>query len=136
MKKIWLKIRKLWLFTMRNPVVRAGKTEAFQWKFRRFDMEVRTFSGNWIAKWTAAEFPYGYLVSGKDDTNIIGFCQTMYEVGMLLTTDQRFVNDIQKALQKYSQRIEKSAKVVEDETEEKIALEFEKQVQEHIEKRK
>ena len=136
MKIIWLKIRKWWLFTMRNPVVRAGKTEAFQWKFRRFDMEVRTFSGNWSAKWTAAEYPYGYLLAGKDDANIIGFCQTMFEVGMLLTTDQKFVNDIQKALQKYSARVEKSAKVVEDETEEKIALEFEKQVQEHIEKKK
>ena len=80
--------------------------------------------------------PFGYLVSGKDDANIIGFCQTMYEVGMLLTTDQKFVNDIQKALQKYSARMDKQAKVVEDETEEKIALEFEKQVQEHIEKKK
>lgn len=96
-------------------------------------MELGTKSENWSAKWTAAEHPYGYLVSGKDDANIIGFCQTMYEIGMLLTTDQGFVNDIQKALKKYSARLEKQAKVVEDETEEKIALESEKAVQEFVE---
>ena len=121
---------------MRNPIVRKGESAAFQWKFRRFWLEVRTKSGNWSAKWMAAEYPYGYLLSGKDDANIEGFCQTMYEVGMLICTDQGFVNDIQKAVKKYSQRLEKKAKVVEDEMEEKIALESEKQVQEYVERKR
>lgn len=128
------KLRKWWWFSVKNPVIRKGESSAFRWKFRRFTMELGTKSENWSAKWTAAEHPYGYLVSGKDDVNIIGFCQTMYEIGMLLTTDQGFVNDIQKALKKYSSRLEKKAAkdIVEDETEEKIALEEEKQVQEAI----
>jgi hypothetical protein len=130
------KLRKWWWFTMRNPIVRKGESAAFQWKFRRFWIEVRTKSGNWSAKWMAAEYPYGYLLSGKDDANIEGFCQTMYEVGMLICTDQGFVNDIQKAVKKYSQRLEKKAKVVEDEMEEKIALESEKQVQEYVERKR
>lgn len=119
---------------MRNTTVRKGEKGGFKWKFRRFWLEVSTLSGNWSAKWTAAEHPYGYLLAGKDDANIEGFCQTMYEIGMLLTTDQGFVNDIQKAIRKYSTRLEKQAKVEEDEIEEKIALENEKQVQEYVEK--
>lgn len=120
---------------MRNPIVREGEHGGFKWRFRRFTLEISTVSDNWRARWTAAEHPFGYLLSSKDDDNIIGFCQTIYEVGALLTTDQGFVNDIQKALKKYSSRLEKKAAkdIVEDETEEKIALEAEKQVQEHIE---
>lgn len=119
---------------MRNPIVREGEHGGFKWRFRRFTLEISTLSGNWKAKWTAAEHPYGYLLAGSGDENIEGFAQTMYEVGMLLTTDQGFVNDIQKALKKYSSRLEKKAAkdIVEDETEEKIALEAEKQVQEAI----
>ena len=120
---------------MRNPIVREGEHGGFKWRFRRFTLEISTVSDNWRARWTAAEHPYGYLLAGSGDENIEGFAQTMYEVGMLLTTDQGFVNDIQKALKKYSSRLEKKAAkdIVEDETEEKIALEAEKQVQEHIE---
>lgn len=128
------KFKKWWWFSMRNPIVREGEHGGFKWRFRRFTLEISTLSGNWKAKWTAAEHPYGYLLAGSGDENIEGFAQTMYEVGMLLTTDQGFVNDIQKALRKYSSRLEKKAAkdVVEDETEEKIALEEEKQVQEAI----
>ena len=120
---------------MRNPIVREGEHGGFKWRFRRFTLEISTVSDNWRARWTAAEHPYGYLLAGSGDENFEGFAQTMYEVGMLLTTDQGFVNDIQKALKKYSSRLEKKAAkdIVEDETEEKIALEAEKQVQEHIE---
>jgi hypothetical protein len=129
------KFKKWWWFSMRNPIVREGEHGGFKWRFRRFTLEISTLSGNWKAKWTAAEHPYGYLLAGSGDENIEGFAQAMYEVGMLLTTDQGFVNDIQKALKKYSSRLEKKAAkdIVEDETEEKIALEAEKQVQEHIE---
>ena len=47
--------------------------------------------------------------------------------------DQGFVNDVNKAIQKYQKRLEKGAKVVEDADEEKIALEGEKALQERIE---
>ena len=129
------KFKKWWWFSMRNPIVREGEHGGFKWRFRRFTLEISTVSDNWRARWTAAEHPYGYLLAGSGDENIEGFAQTMYEVGMLLTTDQGFVNDIQKALKKYSSRLEKKAAkdIVEDETEEKIALEAEKQVQEHVE---
>lgn len=133
MKKLWLKIVRFWYFKVRNPKIRVGAHGGFRWVFRRYNFTVETLSGNWKASWTASEHPFGYLLSSKDDTNIIGFCQTVYEVGMLLTTDQGFVNDIQKAMKKYSSRLEKQAKVNEDETEEKIALEGEAAIQKHIE---
>lgn len=118
---------------MRNPVVRKGEHGGFKWCFRRFWLDVETLSGNFKARFMAGEHPYGYLVAGKDDNNILGYCQTLYEVAMLLTTDQGFVNDIQKALRKYSSRIEKNVKVEEDEVKEKIALETEKAIEEYTE---
>lgn len=130
---MWDKIVKWWYFKVNNPIVRDGQSKdgAFKWRFRRFSMEISTLSENFKAQFTAGEHPYGYLVSGKTDDNILGYCQTLYEVAMLLTTDQGFVNDIQKALRKYSSRIEKNVKVEEDEVKEKIALETEKAIEEY-----
>ena len=98
-------------------------------------MEVETLSGNWKARWTADLHPYGALVSREGDDDIHGFAFTLYEIGKLLTTDQKFVNDIEKAIRSYGKRLDKLAAegVVEDETEEKIALETEKQIQEVVE---
>lgn len=135
MKKIWQKIQQWWYFHLANPVVREGKSEAFSWRFRRFWLDVSTASGNWKARWTASEHPYAYLLVGKSDENIIGFCQFMYSLSMLLTKDQGLVDDVAKAIKKYEKRLEKQSagEVVEDETQEKIALEEVKQVQEYVE---
>ena len=128
-------LAKWWYFTFRNPKMRVGENASggFRWVFRRFWMEITTLSGNFRLRVTAGEHPYGYLAVGKDDKNIDGYAQTVYTVAMLLTTDQGFVNDVNKAIQKYQKRLDKAAKVVEDETEEKVALESEKAVQEYVE---
>ena len=128
-------MRKWWFFNFRNPKVRVGANlnGGFSWVFRRFWMEISTISGNFRMRVTAGEHPFGYLVAGKGDENIEGYCQTVYTVAMLLTTDQGFVNDVNKAIQKYQKRLEKNAKVVEDKDEEKIALGGEKALQERIE---
>lgn len=138
MKKILEKIRIWWYLHIANPVVRKGETQdgAFKWVFRRFWLEISTFSGNFKARFMADEHPYAYLLAGKTDENIIGFCQMMYMLGQTLTADQGLVNDVQKAFDKYQKRLNKQAAAeakVEDETEEKIALETEKAIQEHIE---
>lgn len=127
---MWKKIKVWWLFTMRNPVVRKGEHGGFKWCFRRFWLEISTLSGNFKARFTAGEHPYGFLVAGTTDENIEGFCQTLYMIGSLLTTDQEFVDDINVAVKRYSERI--SEKDVEREDDE-IALEEVKAVQEHIE---
>ena len=121
-----------------NPVVREGHTEAFKWVFRRFWLEISTTSGNWKVRFTAAEHPYAYLLAGKDDNNIIGFCQMLYYLGMLITTDQGLVEDVSKAISKYDKRMQKKAasEVKEDELEEQIAIEEAKEVQEYVEKDK
>ena len=137
MKKFSEKIRTWWYFHVKNPVVRKGESKdgAFRWTFRRFDLTIETLSGNFKARFVADAHPYAYLLAGKDDENILGFSQLMYSLGMLLTRDQGLVDDVAKAINKYQKRLEKKAasEVVEDETEEKIALETEKQIQEHIE---
>lgn len=128
MRQFFQKIRAWWLFKMSNPVVRKGEKGGFKWVFRRFWVEITTVSGNFKARFMAAAHPYGYLVSGKDDKNIEGFCQMIYTVGMLLTTDQGFVDDVRKAVGKYQKRLDKENPIVEDEIEEKLAIENEKKV--------
>jgi len=127
------KFVKWWYFHIANPVVREGERGGFRWCFRRFWLEISSLSGNFKARFTAAEYPYGYLLAGKTDDNIVGFCETLYSVGMLLTTDQGFVNDINKAIQKYDKRLQKANAPKEDETEERIDLEYVKGVQEFVE---
>ena len=119
------------MFNFQNPVVRKGEHGGFKWCFKRFWLSVETLSGNFKARFTASEHPYGYLLAGKDDSNIEGFSQMLYTVGMLLTTDQGFVDDIQKALRKYEKRLVQE--VEEDEGEEIAAIKEVQAVQEHIE---
>lgn len=133
MKKIWEKIKKFWYFRLANPVVRKGESGGFKWCFRRFWLDISTVSGNFKARFTAGEHPFAALLSDESDKNTIGFAEILYTVGMLLTTEQKFANDIQNAIKRYQDRAAKSAKVEEDEIEEKIALETEKQIQELVE---
>lgn len=135
MKKIWTKIVKWWYFHIANPVVRKGEAGGFRFVFRRFTMDVETLSGNWKARWTADLHPYGALVSREGEDDIHGYCQIIYEISKLLTTDQKFAEDVVRSISKYNDRLEKNAsrEVVEDEIDEKIALEEMKQVQEVVE---
>lgn len=129
------KFFKWFWFTFKNPVVRNGEYGGFKWEFRRFWLTVETVSGNFKAKFMADEHPYAYLLAGKTDDNIIGFCQIVYMLSNTISADQVLADDVVKAINKYKKRLEKQAasEVKEDETEEKIALETEKQIQEHIE---
>lgn len=119
------------MFNFRNPVVRKGEQGAFKWVFKRFWLSIETVSGNFKARFTAAEHPYAYLLAGKDDRNIVGFCQMLYQTGMLLTTDQKLVDDINKAFTSYDKRL--VSEVEEDEGEEIAAIKEVQAVQEHIE---
>lgn len=120
---------------MANPVVKTGEKGAFRWVFRRYTLEVETLSGNWKARWTADDSPYVHLMACENDDDIREYFEIIYEVSKLLMTEQRFANDCVKAVLNYSKRLDKAAAkgVVEDEIEEKAALEFERQVQEVVE---
>lgn len=132
MSKFSEKMQRFWLFSFRNRVVRSGEHGGFKWRFRRFWFDVETLSGNFRARFMANEHPYGYLLAGKDDRNIEGFCQMLYQVGMLLTTDQELVDDINEAFTKYDKRCTPKT-VEEDEGEEIAAIKEVQAVQEHIE---
>ena len=135
MKTFLKKVQTWFWFTFRNPVIRQGESGGFKWVFRRLDLRITTVSGNFVCRFTAAEHPYAYLISGKDDENIIGFCQMLYYLGMVITTDQGIVDDVKKAFAKYEKRLSKKAAsdVIDDEMEEALALEDEKRIQEHKE---
>lgn len=125
------KIKRWWYFHLANPVVRRGEHGAFKWCFRRFWLEIETVSGNFRARFTAAEHPYAYLLAGKDDDNIIGFCQLIYTLCATMTTDQAFVDDINRAIEAYAKRLEDAGSEI-DEEENEIALEEVRQVQELV----
>lgn len=133
--KIKEKILKFWWFRFRNPVVRKGEAGGFRWRFRRFWLEIETLSGNFKARFMADAHPYAVLLGCEKEETIHGYSTLLYQIGTLLTTDAGFVADIQKAISKYDKRLQKKAagEVKEDETEEKIALETEKQIQEVVE---
>lgn len=127
---IFKKIQKWWLFSINNPVLRTGEAGGFKWSFRRFWLDISTLSGNFKARFIAGEHPYGYLCAGQDDQTQ-GFAERMYMIGSLLTTDQKFVNDIDKAIKNYEKRIR-----LEDNGEEEseaVAMEEVKQIQKYVE---
>ena len=115
-----------------NPVIRSGESGGFKWVFRRFTLDIETVSGNFKARFTADESPFAYLLAGDDDQTH-GFALRLYMIGKLMTREQKFVDDLDKALKSYEKRAQKQVDVVEDETEEKIAIEETRSVQEHIE---
>lgn len=127
--EMWEKIKRWWYFHLANPVVRRGEHGGFKWCFRRFWLDIETVSGNFRARFTAAEHPYAYLLAGKNDDNIIGFCQIYYTLGVTMTTDQAFVDAINKAIAAYADRLEKMEHEEEDE---EIAIEEVRQVQEYV----
>lgn len=132
MKKLFKKIETWFWFTFRNNVIRKGESGGFKWVFRRLSLEIETLSGNFKAKFTADESPFAYLLAG-DDEQTHGFALRLYMIGKLMTREQKFVDDLDKALEDYEKRSQEQADVVEDETEEKIAIEEARSVQEHIE---
>lgn len=132
MSKIIEKIKRFWYFRIANPVLREGEAGGFKWSFRRFDMEIRTLSRNFKVYFTADDAPFAYLMSGHDEQTH-GFAMRLYMIGKLMTRDQKFVDDIDKALNNYEKRLEKEHPVADDETEENIAIEEVKQVQEIVE---
>lgn len=87
----------------------------------------------------AGEHPYGYLVASLGQgnlDNIYGFCAMVYELSMLLTTDQTLVDDIKRVVTEYDKRLLAKEKPVEDPEEEAAALAQEQAVQEYVEKPK
>lgn len=131
MKKIWEKIKKFWYFHLANPVVRKGESGGYKWVFRRFWLDITTVSGNFKARFIAAEHPYAYLLVGKDDANIKGYCEHLYMTAMLLTTDQKLVNDVHRALEANITR--QGKKAPKDGDSEEAALADVKGVQEYTE---
>ena len=108
MKKVLAKIQKWWLFTFRNPVEYQFEFGGFKVVFRRFWMDIETISDNFKVRFMAAQHPYGYLyVSAKQGhvDNIQGFCHYIYKLCFCLTTENKLVEDINKALKNYDKRL-------------------------------
>ena len=108
MKKILAKIEKWWLLTFRNKVEYKFEFGGFNVVFRRFWLEIESVSENFKVRFLASEHPYGYLyVSAKQGRldNIHGFCAYIYKLSHTLTTDNKLVEDVTKAIKNYEKRL-------------------------------
>lgn len=127
------KLQKFYYFHLANPVVLAGDGHGFRYVFRRFWLEIETASGNFKMRVMADEHPYAYLLAGVKQghpENLFGFAETLYYLNATLTRDQGLVNDVQKALRKYENRLSKTE--LEPDDEEAQAIEEVKAVQEYV----
>ena len=127
---------RFWCLNVTNPVELSGEKGGFRYVFRRYTLELRTVSGNWRMRVTACEHPWAYLRAsveqGRED-NVFGFAHVLYYLTMTMTTDQRLVDEVQKALVDYETRLTEKEKVEEDPEEEKAAMEEVRGVQEYAE---
>lgn len=130
--KLKERLLKLWYFRFRNPVVWKGEKGGFKVVFRRFWMEARSVSGNWYEKWTAAEYPYAYLITAVNQNNeetLWGFCERMYMWSMILLRDKGLAVDMDRAVSKYEKRLGK----IENKEDETVAIAQMRDLQETIE---
>lgn len=130
MKKISAKIQRWWLFTFRNPVEYKFEFGGFKVVFKRFWMDIESISGNFKVRFFVSEHPYGYLyVSAKQYNldNIHGFCAYIYKLAHTLTTDNKLVEDVNKALKNHDKRLAAKAKTKVSEENDDIDLEVVKQ---------
>lgn len=130
MKKILAKIEKWWLFTFRNKVEYNFEFGGFKVVFRRFWLEIESVSENFKVRFLASEHPYGYLyVSAKQGRldNIHGFCAYIYKLSHTLTTDNKLVEDVTKAMKNYEKRLAAKAAIQVSTENDDIDLEIVKQ---------
>ena len=130
MKKILAKIEKWWLFTFRNKVEYNFEFGGFKVVFRRFWMEIESVSENFKVRFLASHHPYGYLfVSAQKGNlnNIHGFCAYIYKLSHTLTTDNKLVEDVNRAMKNYDKRLAAKAATVVSTENDDIDLEVVKQ---------
>lgn len=130
MKQILAKIEKWWLLAFRNPIEYKFEFGGFKVVFRRFWMEIETVSENFKVRFLASQHPYGYLfVSAQKGNlnNIHGFCAYIYKLSHTLTTDNKLVEDVNKAMKNYDKRLAAKAATVVSTENDDIDLEVVKQ---------
>ena len=130
MKQILAKIEKWWLFTFGNPVESKFEFGGFKVIFRRFWLDIETVSGNFKVRFLASHHPYGYLfVSAQKGNlnNIHGFCAYIYKLSHTLTTDNKLVEDVNKAMKNYDKRLAAKAATAVSTENDDIDLEVVKQ---------
>ena len=116
MKKLFNKLIQrlaLWRLLGRNKVLYefSGKGFAgFKITFRRYYMDIVSESKNFKLRLAFFTRPYLYLLEsakqGKKE-NIYGFTLAVYQTSMMLCTDQKFIDDNNKALSDCFARMEK-----------------------------
>lgn len=130
MKQILARIEKWWLLTFRNPIEYKFEFGGFKVVFRRFWMEIESVSENFKVRFLASQHPYGYLfVSAQKGNldNIHGFCAYIYKLSHTLTTDNKLVEDVNKAMKNYDKRLAAKAATVVSTENDDIDLEVVKQ---------
>lgn len=130
MKQILAKIEKWWLLTFGNPIEYKFEFGGFKVVFRRFWVEIESVSENFKVRFLASQHPYGYLyVSAQKGNldNIHGFCAYIYKLSHTLTTDNKLVEDVNRAMKNHDKRLAAQAATAVSTENDEIDLEVVKQ---------
>ena len=130
MKQILARIEKWWFLTFRNPIEYKFEFGGFKVVFRRFWMEIESVSENFKVRFLASQHPYGYLfVSAQKGNldNIHGFCAYIYKLCHTLTTDNKLVEDVNRAMKNHDKRLAAQAATAVSTENDDIDLEVVKQ---------
>lgn len=113
MRKILERVAAWWRLSVANRKMAEKTIGGFKFEFRKYDLRIRTLSGNWRLRLLCTEHPFGYLAqsmkAGIDD-NLHGYATLMYVCSTQLTKDAKLVRNVEFAVRKYSERIEREAK--------------------------
>lgn len=103
---------EFWYFGVRNRLERRYERGGFRVDFRRYDMRIRTLSGNFALRLRANEYSYGYLLSslmqGRED-NLRGYAMLLYIVASCVCEDDGLRRDLMKGIERYEGRLERKA---------------------------
>lgn len=122
-----------WVFSVKNRTRKTIVSGGFEFKFKNYDLVIRSISSNFELRIRATEWMFGYLAAamaqGKED-QLKGYATMMYILSTQLGRDRKFNAEVTKSIEQYMGRLEKvaeeEAKNVADAEIEKAILQAEK----------
>lgn len=114
------KILNWWYFTVKNTTQRKLTIGGFNFKFRNYDVIIKSISDNFEIRVRAGEFMFGYLCSalGKGDkSQLHGYAAIMYMLATQIGKDAKLAREVNGSCERYMTRMqafaEKEAEKVE-----------------------
>lgn len=113
MKKLFERAATWLRLHVMNVVEERRTIGGFEFVFRRYDLTVRTLSGNFRTRIMCTEHPFAYLAhslrDGRED-NLHGYASLLYIVATQLTQDAPFARAVESGVKRYMERLEREGR--------------------------